>query len=96
MTIIWSKKAATSFESYIEYISIDSPETAEKWAIRVFNKIEGLLKFPNIGKTIDEKNDVRFKEIIIEKNYIVVYKLVKERCVILAFKRTSINKKNNA
>lgn len=93
MTIVWSKKAASSFESYVDYISIDSPETAEKWAVKIFNKIEGLLKFPNIGKTIDEKNDARFKEIIIDKNYIVVYKLLKEKCVIIAFKRTSINKK---
>ena len=92
MKIVWSKRASASFEAYIEHIEIENPINAEKWAIRVFTKIESLLEYPKIG-TSSSKSD-QLRQIIVEKNFIVVYRLVKDKCRIVAFKRTSQNSNN--
>jgi len=89
MKIIWSKRASESFEACIEYIEIDNPINAEKWALRVFAKIETMLEFPKIGTSPSKSEQLR--QIVVEKNYIVIYRLVKDKCRIVAFMRTSQN-----
>jgi len=91
MKIIWSVRAAKSFSASIDYISKDSSVAAQKWADRVFNKIEGLLEFPKIGKMQNfEMKGMR--QLIIEKDYLAVYRYTQDKCIIVAFRNT---KKNN-
>ena len=92
MKIVWSKKAANSLESYLDFIAMDKPETAEKWAERVFKKIESILQYPNIGKELKPSGKPSRKSIVIEKNYLAIYKIIKDRCLIVAFRRTCIHK----
>ena len=93
MKIKWSKKAADSFESYIEYIANDKVEVAEKWALNVFERIESLLEFPNIGRKLKSKPNSDLKELILDKDFLVVYRIGKEFCHIISFRRTSQLKK---
>ena len=88
MKIVWSSKAAGALEECVDYISKDKPETAKKWAERVFNKIEGLLEFPNIGKIKNQSGRGALRQLVIEKDYLAVYRYTKDKCLIIAFKNT--------
>ena len=89
MKIRWSKRAADSFESYVEFIAIDKPATSEKWAMKVFSKIESLIEYPNIGRDVRSRPNSGLKELIIDKDFIAIYKINKDVCLIISFRRTS-------
>jgi addiction module RelE/StbE family toxin len=89
MKIKWSRKASDSFESYVEYISLDKPAMAEKWAIKVFEKIESLLQYPSIGHEVRSRPNSGLRELTIDKNFIAIYKIKKDACLIISFRRTS-------
>ncbi len=93
MKIKWSKKAADSFESYVEFIASDKAETAEKWALNVFERVESLLEYPNIGRSLKSKPNSGLRELILDKDFLVVYRIGKELCHIISFQRTSQSKK---
>ena len=85
MKIIWSARAAASFSAPVDYISRDNPATARKWAERVFKKIEGLLEFPKIGK-LQNSETKGLRQLIIEKDYLAIYRYTDDECVIVAFR----------
>lgn len=91
MKIIWSARAAASFSASVDYISRDSASAAQKWAERVFKKIEGLLEFPKIGK-LQNAERKGLRQLIIEKDYLAVYRYTQDKCIIVAFRNA---RKNN-
>ena len=57
-----------------EYIGQDSPEAANRVINNIFDKIESLSNFPNLGLSLSEKIGIttRYKYLICDK-YIVFY-----------------------
>jgi len=89
MKVKWSKRALASFEEYIDFISFDKPLSAEKWALKVIEKVDMLIDFPEIGKIKLGKSKSGIRELIIDKDYIAAYSIHKDGCKIMSFRRVS-------
>lgn len=70
--IIWTETAAEDIERISEYISADSEQHAVQFIKRLWDKIELLRSFPEMGRILPELNDPHYREILYN-NYRVVY-----------------------
>ena len=74
MKINWSPLALDRASEIIDYISIDNPSVAKRWLNTVFDKVEQLISFPEIGRIVPEISDSNFREIIYG-NYRIIYRI---------------------
>jgi len=70
--IKWSDAAKIDLKGIIEYLSQDSPQYAEYFYERIFESIEYLKSFPEMGRQVPELKDSTMREIILQ-NYRIVY-----------------------
>ena len=82
MKIIWSPLAIDRIIEIAEYISEDSPRSAEKWIDSVFKKVSRLKKYPESGRIVPELDISTIREIIY-RNYRIVYRIKREFIVVL-------------
>jgi len=82
MRIIWTELAIGRLEEIVEYIAADNEKTSEKFALKIFTKVEKLSDNPEIGKQIRELNRKDIREII-EGNYRIIYRIESKRISIL-------------
>lgn len=85
MNLIWSPLAIQKFEDILDYIAIDSQVNADKFAERVFQKIEILSEFPNVGRIVPELNNSNYRELIFG-NYRIIYKSLQNDIHILTIR----------
>lgn len=82
MSLTWSPLAIARISEIVEYIALDNPAAAEKWANKVFALVERLSDFPESGRVVPEIKSKIFREII-SGNYRVIYKYEKNEVLIL-------------
>ena len=82
MVIEWSPLAIERVIELAEYIALDKPEIANKWASNIFDSTEKLKKHPKLGRVVPEINDDDYRELI-EGNYRVVYWLGSSKISVL-------------
>ena len=82
MRIIWTELAINRLEEIVEYIAIDNEKASEKFALKIFAKVEKLSDNPEIGRQIRELNRKDIREII-EGNYRIIYRIETKRISIL-------------
>jgi len=70
----WTPQAADDLEALTEFIAKDSSHYASLFAINVFKAVERLVRFPESGRIVPEKNDPKVREVILG-NYRIVYRL---------------------
>jgi len=70
--IKWSDVAKIDLKGIIEYLSQDSLQYAEYFYERVFELIDNLKSFPEMGRRVPELKDPTMREIILQ-NYRIVY-----------------------
>ena len=80
--IIWSAKSRDDLDEIYLSFSEYSEKYANQWVERLFNKIELLEKFPEIGVIIPEKEISFIREIFIG-NYKLAYSFLNGRITIL-------------
>lgn len=64
------------------YIAKDSFTRAEKFMLKIVNKIDNLKLFPNLGIKIDENRYI----LVIDKNYLIKYRIDKNTIYILTIR----------
>ena len=69
----WTPQAAADLELIAEFIAHDSPHYASLFVIDVLDAVERLVRFPESGRIVPEKNDPKVREIILG-NYRIVYR----------------------
>ena len=74
MKVVWSHLAVQKLGDIVEFISLDDPAAAEKWANEVFEKTELLRTMPEMGRRVPELSDPRYREIIFG-HYRIIYNL---------------------
>ncbi len=74
MKVAWSPLAVQKLGDIVEFISLDDPAAAEKWANEVFDKTERLGTMPEMGCRVPELSDPRYREIIFG-HYRIIYSL---------------------
>lgn len=82
MRLIWSPLAIERVSEIAEYIAQDNLSAAQRWVDSIFQVVEQLEKFPEIGRIVPEINQESFREIIYG-NYRIIYRLDGENIAIL-------------
>ena len=85
MKIIWSPLSVERASEITDYIAQDKPSAAEKWINNVFSKVEQLKSSPEIGRSVPEINNTKFREIIYG-NYRIIYRIEKKQISILTIR----------
>ncbi|MBU1170619.1 MAG: type II toxin-antitoxin system RelE/ParE family toxin [Proteobacteria bacterium] len=82
MNIVWSPLAVDRVSEIAAYIAQDKPAAAEHWVKTIFANVEHLKFSPEIGRTVPEINNRKFRELIYG-NYRIIYRIEPEKISIL-------------
>jgi plasmid stabilization system protein ParE len=74
MKLEWSPLAVQRVVEIAKYIAMDKPTVANDWAIEIFDFVEKLIDFPQLGRVVPEINDENYREII-KGNYRIIYRV---------------------
>ena len=90
--IIWSDHALESLRAQARYIVEQScsAEIALRWANDVCGEADRLADFPDIGHPIPEISETPYREIIIRKNFRLIYRRSHDVCYIVTVRRCSM------
>lgn len=72
--IKWSKDSIADLKEICKFIALDSPYYAKIFFERVFEMVEHLELFPEIGRQVPESNDPKVRELIY-KSYRIIYQI---------------------
>ena len=92
MTVHWSSHAMSRLREQARYIAEQScsNEIAWHWASDVLDEAEGLADFPNIGHCLPEFPETPYREILVRKNFRLIYRLSGDVCNIVTIRRCSM------
>ncbi len=74
MKIIWTELAVEKLEEIADYIALDKPSTALKWANKIRKSVNRLKDFSEVGRKVNEIKRENIREII-EGNYRIIYRI---------------------
>jgi len=72
--IVWTSQAIEDFESICQFIEKDSRYYSSLFANKIFEAVDDIQKFPQIGRILPEKNQDNIREILLG-NYRIIYRL---------------------
>lgn len=75
MKVIWSPTARNKIKEILEYISEDNPDAALALIDTFEEKVEKLKQNPDSGRLLPEINNDKIREIVIHKNYGIIYEI---------------------
>jgi len=83
MKIEWTEPAISDLQHIRGYIAKDSEYFSARFIEKVINRIDVLPDFPEMGRVVSEADDKSIRELIYQK-YRIMYRIEKERILILA------------
>lgn len=91
-TVKWSEHAMERMREQVRYIAEQSCsiETAWQWANDIFTEADKLADFPSIGHRLPEFPDAPYLEIIVRKNFRLIYRKVDGVCYVVMVRRCSM------
>lgn len=72
--IVWTLRSRQDLRDIAAFISKDNPPAALKLGDLIFERVETLEKFPDIGRIVPERNQPNIREIIV-KSYRIIYRV---------------------
>lgn len=75
MKIIWSPIARTKIKEILEYVAEDNPDTALTLIDQFETKVEKLKENPDSGRVLPELKNDKIRELVVHKNYGVIYEI---------------------
>ena len=78
MKIVWSPLAIDRIREVATYIARDDLSAAQRWIELIFEKVENIRDFPELGRIVPELNRKEIRELLF-KNYRIIYRLDKNR-----------------
>jgi len=75
MKIIWSPTARNKTKEILEYISKDNPDAALTLIDQFETKVEKLKQNPESGRVLPETKNDKIREVVVHKNYGVIYEI---------------------
>jgi plasmid stabilization system protein ParE len=97
-TVKWSDHALERMREQTRYIAEQacSAEIAWNWANDIFAEADRLADFPNIGHRLPEFPDAPYLELLVRKNFRLIYRKTAEVCYIVTVRRCSMLLDDNA
>ena len=91
-TVKWSDHALECMREQTRYIAEQScsTEIAWKWANDIFTEADGLSNFPSMGHRLPEFPDAPYREILVRKNFRLIYRKADEVCYIVTVRRCTM------
>ena len=91
-SVTWTDHAMERMREQARYIAEQScsSEIAWEWAIDIFREADGLADFPDIGHRLPEFPDAPYREILVRKNFRLIYRHVGDVCYIITVRRCSM------
>ena len=91
-TVKWSDHALECMREQARYIAEQScsTEVAWKWANDIFAEADGLADFPSMGHRLPEFPAAPYLEILVRKNFRLIYRKTDEVCYIVTVSRCSM------
>ena len=88
----WSEHAMSCIKEQARYIAeqSQSKEIAWKWANAVFGEVDMLADFPNIGHLLPEFPQLPYREILVKKQFRVIYRIEEGICNIITIQRAAM------
>lgn len=86
MKIIWSPTARTKTKEILEYISEDNPDAALALIEQFETKVENLIQSPESGRILPETKNDKIREIVVHKNYGIIYEINRDTIEILTIR----------
>ncbi len=83
MKIEWTEPAISDLQHIRDYIVKDSEYYAVRFVSKIIGRIDVLPDFPEMGRIVTEADDKSIRELIYQK-YRIMYRVEKERILILA------------
>ena len=87
MKIIWSPFSIERLTEIAKYIENDSPKNANAFIENIFNEIERLRTFPDLGRFVPELENRNIREIIYD-SFRIIYRIDDNRIIILTIRHT--------
>lgn len=87
MKIIWSPFSIERLTENAKYIENDSPKNAIAFIDNIFNEIERIKSFPDLGRYIPELENRNIGEIIYD-SFRIIYRIDDNRIIILTIRHT--------
>lgn len=63
--LIWTDPALQDLDAIADYIALDKPAAAANLVARVFEKVERLKRFPNLGAALPELPRLPYRQLVI-------------------------------
>ena len=91
-TVAWSDHALQRMKEQTRYIAEQacSSEIAWKWANDIFDEVKQLADFPDMGHRIPEFPETPYLEILVRKNFRLIYRKSNDVCYIVTVRRCSM------
>jgi plasmid stabilization system protein ParE len=88
----WSDHALDRMREQTRFIAEQScsSEVAWNWANDIFAEAEGLANFPDMGHRLPEFPDAPYLEILVRKNFRLIYRHINDICYIVTVRRCSM------
>ena len=83
MKIEWTEPAISDPQYIRDYIAKDSEYFAARFVERIIGRVDVLPDSPEMGRAVTEADDKNIRELIYQK-YRIMYRVEKERILILA------------
>jgi len=71
--IVWTHRSRQDLRDIASYIAKDNPDAALRLGDLIFERVDSLEKFPELGRIVPERNQPQIREIIVKK-YRVIYR----------------------
>jgi len=84
--LIWTEPALLDLDEIAEYIALDNPSAASRYAQRVFDRVAKLEQFPKSGKRPKELHGSVYREIVVSPCRIF-YRIEEEKIYIIYLMR---------
>ena len=94
----WSDHALERMREQARYIAEQScsAEIAWNWANDIFAEADRLTDFPNIGHRLPEFPDAPYLELLVRKNFRLIYRKTDDVCYIVTVRRCNMLLDDNA
>jgi toxin ParE1/3/4 len=86
MKIIWSVTARRKIDEIVDHISADNVDAAIALVEEFENRVQNLKKHPRLGRMVPALNDEMVRELIVQKNYLIIYELQGKQIQILTIR----------